>query len=201
MQHQIATSIFSTLLTFGAENVRQLSLKTSKQRRLEMNWKSDLMIVKMKTKHTDLFNQTIVENGLISSLSLKNTISSILFQLDHKLNRSWKDVTRRYGISWRKILFRRKAADSRWSLIDLVAKNFQNSCHARIRMTQNEKLKIVSQKKIEKLNKYQEAKSNLVLMNRKPIINSSAELEVRIKKVKKNPLDKSRGYNNWSHDI
>ena len=98
-----------------------------------------------------------------------------------------------------------KNADSRWNLIDLVERNYNNSYHSSIKMTPNEKFKIVSQKKIDKLNKDQDVKANLVVMNRKPIINSSAELEpndwVRVKKVKKNPLDKSRGYNNWSIDV
>ena len=97
-----------------------------------------------------------------------------------------------------------KNVDSRWGLINLVEKNYNNTYHSAIKMTPNEKFNIKSKKKIDRLNEEQNVNSEITILNRKPISNSSIDLQpddwIRIKKVKKNPLHKTKGFNNCSCD-
>ena len=98
-----------------------------------------------------------------------------------------------------------KNSNSRWGLVDMVEKNYNNTYHSGIRSTPNERFNLKSKKVLEKIAKEDSKIASKIITKRNPVNNSSIELEVdywvRIKKVKKNPLDKSRGYNNWSHDI
>lgn len=98
-----------------------------------------------------------------------------------------------------------KNANSRWGLVDLVEKNYNNTYHSGIKSTPNERFNLKSKKALEKIAKEDNKIASKVITKRNPVINSSIELEpndwVRIKRVKKNPLDKTKGFNNWSADI
>ena len=99
-----------------------------------------------------------------------------------------------------------KTGSVKWSLIPIVNKNYNSSYHSTIYMTPLEKYTLSNEELKDDLHQEQLIDSEKKLLKRnEPILNSNIDLEpddwVRIKRLKKNPLDKTKGYNNFSEEI
>lgn len=101
-----------------------------------------------------------------------------------------------------------KNPNSRWGLVPMIMKNYNELYHSTIKMSPKEKFNLKNRKLIKQLDKEEKQRVKTTLKKRlknDPISSVNEDLEVgdmvRIKKLKKNPLDKSHGYNNWSIDV
>ena len=101
-----------------------------------------------------------------------------------------------------------KDVSTRWGLVPTVVKNYNETYHSTIKMTPIDKFNLKNKKMINKLDKQQQ-KDDIKLIdkrvNNNPIINSNEELDigdwVRVKRLKKSALSKTKGFLNWSDAI
>jgi len=101
-----------------------------------------------------------------------------------------------------------KNPNSRWGLVPMVMKNYNDLFHSSIKMSPRDKFNLKNKKLVKQLDKEQQARDAQIVNERlyaQPISNSNSTLEtgdlVRVKKLKKSALDKTKGFNNWSLEI